>query len=659
MKTSYGHDCPRNSRDRRFFGCGFKGKSIVRMRLSYERIRIATIGILALCCWSRSATIEGFSTNSRSRRIVQVPTFTLLTKNVNDDEKVMHNDPETSSNHHSRRMVLQGLLTATAAVPLAVVAAVPEFDSTGNLFTPKSEMLRGGSEAARGISVSKSGSRTLLKPGQALQSVYDTRFITYLSRFLINFDPAAHAWWIKQGLGDSWEEREDADRDFVEATFASFAESVEVGLADYFVGPYGSYSSVSAAKAGLMASQPAPSRPSESSKEPSLIVKLIFGQRKVSDKKASADSVDLAKNGILNLYALLKARYNSVAAKRQLAILFSFVTSPKLQPTNEIRGLLGEADNATVTKIQIERPSMSINEADSRTSSGRCGGYSLDSFPDVTIEEPPALGDIYRPAVINPVMRTTSRLLCITVVDGGSGYTSAPQVNIIQSVPQRQCQTAAILDRRGSVESIIVLDPGYGYGGRNPPTVLIDAPPKKKGTDPKTLRRAKATAKLEYEIVGVTILSGGNGYASTEPPKIKIPEPEEAPDWFLALQEQPELRMVSVAQPERVSATVAEMRLPDGNIAFSIAGIPSGAKVDQSLIDRLQRDPLEMLPSAVRPVLRIDPFSGKMIYTVRSLEQIPQFVAVMSPRYRAYDPVFGGVGTVPVTKGAICKCGGG
>ena len=38
--------------------------------------------------------------------------------------------------------------------------------------------------------------------------------------------------------------------------FAEFAESVEVGLADYFVGPYGSYANPTAAKAGLSAKAP-------------------------------------------------------------------------------------------------------------------------------------------------------------------------------------------------------------------------------------------------------------------------------------------------------------------------------------------------------------------------------------------------------------------
>ena len=170
-----------------------------------------------------------------------------------------------------RRRVVQGILAASATVAMslpitAARAGIPEMDRSGLLFSPKSEMLAGGTEAARGISLSRSSnqrSRSTLTEGQAFQTVYETRFIAYLSRFLLNFDPAVNAWWQNQGLGESWEEqllpgeKNDVRRDYSERTFAEFAEAVEIGLADYFVGPYGSYSSLAAAKAGILAAQPA------------------------------------------------------------------------------------------------------------------------------------------------------------------------------------------------------------------------------------------------------------------------------------------------------------------------------------------------------------------------------------------------------------------
>ena len=88
------------------------------------------------------------------------------------------------------------------------MAGVPEVDTvTGNLYTPKSEMLSGGSAAARGITLSSGNNKNQnkrLEPGQAYQTVYETRFLAYLSRFLLNYDPAANAWWVKNGVGDTW-----------------------------------------------------------------------------------------------------------------------------------------------------------------------------------------------------------------------------------------------------------------------------------------------------------------------------------------------------------------------------------------------------------------------------------------------------------------------
>lgn len=516
--------------------------------------------------------------------------------------------------------------------------------------------MAGGTSASRGVPL-RDSDRAKLKAGQALQTVYETRFIAYMSRFLLSFDPAAHSWWIGQGFGETWEERGNVDRNKIDQTFSEFAESLEVGLADYFVGPYGSYSSLSAAKAGLLAAQPAPSVRSEDTSRSDFLKTLLFGQDKIFDKTADADSVILAKQGVLNLCTLLKARYSSVAAKRQLAILFSFISSPRLQPTKEIRGLLGETDNATLTEVILVKQSVPKNEIDSRTSPRRGGGYGRDSFPTVMVDGPPALGSEYKQARLRPIMKCTSRILRIRVTDGGEGYLTAPQVSVVLSGFQRLCQATAILDRQGRVDCIVVLDPGYGYFGRqsSPPKVTIEAPKrrKQKGKDDRQIRPAKAVADLEYQISGVEVVEGGTGYVKTEPPAVVISPPDDDPDWFLAVQEQPALRMEPVASPPLIKAVVSEMKFTDGNVAYSLAGNPIiGKSVDGALIDRLQRDPLELLPSSIRPVLLTGRFTKEAVYIIPSLARIPQTVAVLSPRFRAQDPVFGGVGKLPVTKGA-------
>lgn len=554
----------------------------------------------------------------------------------------------------SRRSSLQGLLlsaagVSAASIPTTASAGKPELDTYGNLFSPKADMLSGGSSAARGISTRPTGKR--LKPGQALQTVYETRFIAYLSRFLLNFDPAANAWWRQNGFQDSWDTLSDVDQDMAKFKFAEFAESVEFGLADYFVGPYGSYSSVQAAKAGILAS--APARSVQPKIETSFLDELFSGgtKKEASKKKKAIDSKPLGKYGVLNLYSLLKARYTSIAAKRQLAILFTFISLPGLQPTAEIRGLLGEADNATISEISVLQQSVK-DEEKSRTSSRRGGGYSITSIPEVIVEPPPALGDDYRPAVLRPIMKPTSRVLRIKIIDQGEGYTAAPQVSIQFTGSSRTCQACTIIDRQGHVSEVIVLDPGYGYGGRKgtPPKIKI-ASPKQETRKSKNVRQAKAIAELEYAIDDIQLVSGGNGYIKNEPPRMFIEPPLEDPDWFLAAQEQPEMRMIPVRDIEPLKVEVNEMRNSDGNVVFTGIGKRQGPTVNKGLISRLKRNPLELLPSTVS--LEKDELEDEPLYRVASLPPIPPNVYIPSPRYRAYDPIFGGVGSVPVTKGAV------
>ncbi|GKY99867.1 hypothetical protein MPSEU_000940400 [Mayamaea pseudoterrestris] len=553
-----------------------------------------------------------------------------------------------SSTTCSRRQALAGVAITSAATAAffgseSASAGTPKLDSSGNLFAPKSEMLRGGSESTRGIPIKR---EKRLQAGETLQTVYNTRFIAYLSRFLLNFDPSARAWWVKQGFGDGWDELSLQETDQAERVFSEFAESVEIGLANYFVGPYGSYGSVSAAVAGVSAAAAIPSK--RPAKQKGIVDSLLRkGATMKKSTTAPTDGWELSKQGVLNLYALLKARYTTVTAKKQLAVLFSFITPP-LQPTIEIAALLGEADNATISKIDVVRPVVA-NEAESRTSSRRGGGYSLEDIPLLTINCPPALGDDYACAELIPIMKVTSRVLKIKVVDGGAGYDSPPFVSVSQSGISRLCQATALLDRNGSIESILVLDPGYGYGGRNnvPPIVTIEAPRGKR-----VGRRAKAVAELEFGIAGAKLYRGGNGYVQTEPPKIQVTPPVTDPDWFIAVQEQPEMRMVPFEQTEFLRVKVSEMRSADGNTVFSIAGNPDRRPVDDNLLERLTRDPLEMLPSSVRPQRIRNTLTEAEFYSIPALEKVPQFVAVMEERYRAYDPVFGGVGVGPVQIGA-------
>ena len=107
--------------------------------------------------------------------------------------------------------------------------------------------------------------------------------------------------------------------------------------------------------AGLNAAAPASSSSSNfSSSKPKsnffeAISKSMKGGGSSTEKKKSKEkAVRFAKQGVLNLYSLLKTRYTSIEQKKQLALLFSLITDEGLQPTAEIKGLLGEVDNGKI-----------------------------------------------------------------------------------------------------------------------------------------------------------------------------------------------------------------------------------------------------------------------------------------------------------------------
>ena len=144
---------------------------------------------------------------TRIRDAVEVDSSNNSSNNIPSERQNVPQPAIVSRRSSLQTMFLTATATATAVATFrtdSASAGIPEVDIYGNLFSPKSDMLSGGSQAARGISSRQRGSR--LKPGQPIQTVYETRFIAYLSRFLLNFDPAANAWWLQQnGFRDTWD----------------------------------------------------------------------------------------------------------------------------------------------------------------------------------------------------------------------------------------------------------------------------------------------------------------------------------------------------------------------------------------------------------------------------------------------------------------------
>lgn len=575
-----------------------------------------------------------------------------------------------------RRQAIGVLVTAFATIttiPSIANAGKAIIDTnSGQLFSPKSDMLGGGgSDLARGI---KMESRPLgVRPrnnSEVLQSVYETRFITYLARFLLNYDPAAKSWWEDQDFFSNTKLPVSVQK---KQRFAEFAESIEIGLTDYFVGPYGSYASVQAAKAGLRAVSPATSSFINSTilsrKNIFESLKGRFTGRKtvITDKKA----LSFAKQGVLNLFALLAARYTSIEQKQQLVILFSLISNPDLQPTSEIKGLIGEIDDGSI--VEVELVGTLQKGDDYRMSSHHGGGYAESEYPKVIVEPPPALGRNFLPAKIEPIMTCTTRILRIKVVDGGKGYSTIPSVQIYQDGIKMMCEAVAILDREGSVESVVVLNPGLGYGIRRkgmliPPEVVI-TPPKinpsaKLGN---IFRQAKAVAELEFAIKSLVVVDSGNGYIFTQPPQIVIDPPSEDSDWYIS----PIDRIHwTIEDTDQVNVEVKTMSSKNLDEAVDIISyklrMTDPIFENPSIIDSMSNNPLMLFPSTLRPTFIYPgsqiPRSGYKsgntgFYCILSIPDVSSSLIIPSSRYRAYDPIFGAIAAKPVTKSAQALTG--
>ena len=178
-------------------------------------------------------------------------------------------------------------------------------------------------------------------------------------------------------------------------------------MSDYFTGPYGSYSSLKVAVAGVNAKYQATS--------------------------GGGGSINGVKQGVLNLLALLKTRYTSADAKRQLAIMFSFLET-SLQPVAEITSLLGEADDGFVNDVVLLDNEIYV---------------PIDG--ELVISDPPALGSEYIRAKGNFITESKivmkdgakfKKLLSVNVISGGSGYTSAvPIVAVYCKSPSSNTKT--------------------------------------------------------------------------------------------------------------------------------------------------------------------------------------------------------------------------
>lgn len=307
---------------------------------------------------------------------------------------------------------------------------------------------------------------------------YNLRFVTYLSRFLLNFDADCQRWWYSRAADLPRLASADEITQRRLAQFAAFAASVEVGLQDY------------AGKDG-----------------PTQLLQSL--RQRYTEQ---------APNQQLTGAALEKRQGEIQEAQRQIALLFGLMEQN--QPTAALSQLLAAIDNGSVGKIEIVDPG-----------SGYAPGYGS---PAVVFPAPDAGDDDYERATGRAILEPNGRLLRIDVVNRGTGYKSPPEVTIAppaairfrdsdddNTVEAEQAQAKAFIFRsgpnKGRIERIQLTNPGAGY---NPNEII-----KVRITSNAGGTSATARAVLEYQVAGIEMTNNGTGYAVERPLDVYVEPP--------------------------------------------------------------------------------------------------------------------------------------
>jgi solute carrier family 25 phosphate transporter 3 len=333
--------------------------------------------------------------------------------------------------------------------------------------------------------------RTGVTVYDAEQAGYNVRFVTYLSRFLLSFDPDCQRWWYNRAkdlprLANS--EQVNAQR---LAQFAAFSASVEVGLQEY-----------------------------RDAEGPPRLLKALLTRYSPDDSEFLQRATAGSASPPLDEASKQKLEREIKAARRHIALLFGLMETN--QPTKEITKVLAAIDNGSIVNVQIQD-----------SGSGYAPGYGT---PAVVFPEPDA-GPNFERATGRAVLGPNGKILRVDVVNRGFGYKSAPTVTIQSPASLRfgnstemansaQAQAKAFLFRagpnKGRIERIQLTDPGKGYTTNEIIKIRFSSP-ELPATDGGVT--ATATAVLEYEVTGLEMIKNGTGYAVEKPINVYVDPP--------------------------------------------------------------------------------------------------------------------------------------
>lgn len=422
--------------------------------------------------------------SSHSRDFTQVKQFRMK-ESDNDEIKRIDGSEYDEERYRAclqRRQFLLASLIATQ-LPLTTNAMNSSTVKQNDLLTIPANYQKSPINKRSGV--------TLSEP----ERIYPINFITYLSRFLLVFDPDCQAWWYTQASAiPKKSSQSDVNRLRLDQ-FGQFAASVEVGLVDF-----------------------------EGERGPAtLLEELVRRYADISFQNAPASRKDpfssfVAGSNTGNSTQPTQQQQQKIRKKkealRQIALMFSLLKD--YQPVDLITQLLAADDDAKIDEVII-------------TDGG--AGYlppEYSSPPNISFPNPPTLGTVFEGSVAQGTvrMKETGQVLKLDVTNGGSGYEKPPIVEI--SIPNSvglessRATAKAVLGKgkaKGNVERIDLLNYGTGYSSGNAIVVSISPPESPEG------ETASAKAVLEYNVVGVDIIDSGKGYAAERPVRRIVIDP--------------------------------------------------------------------------------------------------------------------------------------
>lgn len=322
--------------------------------------------------------------------------------------------------------------------------------------------------------------RSGIKINDAEQGGYNGAFVTYLARFLLNFDTDCQKYWFKNTGGQipRTATAEQVEQIRMEQ-FAAFSASVQLGLLQYQGGKEG------------------PNR---------LLQELVQRYGTVATGNANTNTNSTTTT------ASDQERRIARSARRHIALLFALME--KNQPTQEITKLLASVDNGSVSKVQL-------NNATDLT------GYEIKKPPPKVTFSPPQAGDDYQVAQGKAILKPTGQLLHISIVNPGSGYVGGSSSNaptVAVSPPKdtqgrtAKVKTTKVSKKTGSIMELKLVDPGAGYTMDEAIEVRVE-PPSGQG------ETAVLEAVLNMAVDKIEVTNGGTGYAVEKPLKVFIDPP--------------------------------------------------------------------------------------------------------------------------------------